>query len=56
MGLLIAIAICLAIAGLFVWMIWPARTGAVAAGEKGNDGLIPSDGDPGSPDATGFGQ
>lgn len=28
-----------------LWMLWPARTGAVAAGEKGNDGLIPSTGD-----------
>ena len=28
-----------------LWMIWPARTGAVAAGERGNGGLIPSSGD-----------
>lgn len=27
------------------WMLWLARTGAVAAGNKGNDGLMPSTGD-----------
>ena len=49
MGLLIAIVLSFAFAGLLLWMIWPVRTGAVAKGEKGNDGLIPSDGGPGGP-------
>ena len=35
-----------ALAGAMLWLMWPARTGAVAAGERGNDGLIPSAGDP----------
>ena len=32
----------LLIAGGVLWLIWPARTGAVAARERGNEGLIPS--------------
>jgi hypothetical protein len=42
-------AACLVIpTALVLWMVWPARTGAVAAGERGNDGLIPSSGEPDS--------
>lgn len=56
MGLVLAIVLSIVFAAFLVWMIWPARTGAVAAGEKGNDGLIPSSGRPDPPDATGYGE
>lgn len=55
MGALIAIALSLAVAGVILWAIWPARTGAVAAGEKGNDGLNPSAGEPGSSSGAEYG-
>ena len=49
--------LCLAVpTGLVLWMLWPARTGAVAAGERGNEGLIPTAGEYGgvgpSPDES----
>jgi hypothetical protein len=44
--ILVGIAIVVVVPGFLLWMLWPARTGAVAAGERGNDGLIPSSGDP----------
>ena len=42
---LLSIGVTLAIAGVLLWLIWPARTGAVAAGERGNGGFIPASGD-----------
>lgn len=44
-SVLLGIAVMVLVGGFFLWLIWPARTGAVAAGERGNDGLIPSSGD-----------
>ncbi len=43
-SLLLIVGVTLAVAGVVLWAIWPARTGAVSAGEHGNDGLIPSTG------------
>jgi hypothetical protein len=39
---LLGVVILVVVGGFLLWLIWPARTGAVAAGERGNDGLIPS--------------
>ena len=44
--ILLGVVILVIVGGFFLWLIWPARTGALAAGERGNDGLIPSSGDP----------
>ena len=51
-SVLIGIAILVVAGGLVLWLIWPARIGAVAAGDRGNDGLIPSSG---SPSGGGYG-
>ena len=39
------VVLTLIVAGVLLWAVWPTRTGAVAAGERGNDGIIPSVGD-----------
>jgi hypothetical protein len=47
-GALIGIALVVLMAAFLLWTVWPARTGAIARGERGNDGLIPGAGDPDS--------
>ncbi len=45
-SIVLGAAILIVVAGFLLWLIWPARTGAVSAGERGNEGLVPSSGDP----------
>ena len=53
---MLSVGITVVLAAGLLWLIWPARTGAVAAGERGNDGLIPAAGNSdGSPGAIGDG-